>query len=147
MKKIGLLILYLITSSIAIAYENADKWETHLSYSNTNRVCVTENKVFAIASNHLYSISKEDKLLEIHTKLDGFSEMRFCDPANTVGSHTQIRDAVLGGLFFLAGAVCPGNRSFNFLALASCQLALGLCLLNCFVLCVGLALFLFREQC
>jgi ligand-binding sensor domain-containing protein len=74
MKKIGLLILYLITSSIAIAYENADKWETHLSYSNTNRVCVTENKVFATASNHLYSISKEDKLLEIHTKLDGFSE-------------------------------------------------------------------------
>ena len=35
------------------------------------------------------------------TELDGFGEMRFCNPTNTVGSHTQIRDAVLGGNLFL----------------------------------------------
>ena len=80
-------------------------------------------------------------------ELDSFGIVIVAHTADTVRPHSLIRDAVLGGLFFLAGAVCPGNRSFNFLTLASCQLALGLCLLNCFVLCVGLALFLFREQC
>ena len=35
------------------------------------------------------------------TELDGFGEMRFCDPTDAVGTHTQIRDAVLGGNLFL----------------------------------------------
>jgi hypothetical protein len=35
------------------------------------------------------------------TKLDCFGVVRITDPANAIGPHTQIRDAVLGGDFFL----------------------------------------------
>ena len=60
MKKIGLLILSFITTIVAVANDYNEKWNTHFSYNNTNKVCLTENKVFAIANNHLYSISKEE---------------------------------------------------------------------------------------
>jgi hypothetical protein len=41
------------------------------------------------------------KLIVDVTKLDCFGVVRITDPANTIGPHTQIRDAVLGGDFFL----------------------------------------------
>lgn len=79
MKKIGLLILSFITTIVAAANDYNEKWNTHFSYNNTNKVCLTENKVFAIANNHLYSISKEDGIINTHTKLDGFSENEVID--------------------------------------------------------------------
>ena len=41
------------------------------------------------------------KLIVDVTKLDCFGVVRITDPANAIGPHTQIRDAVLGGDFFL----------------------------------------------
>lgn len=79
MKKISLLILFLITSILAFAYENQERWRTHFSYSTTNKVCITENKVFALANGFLYSVSKEDGVLDTYTKLDGFSENKIID--------------------------------------------------------------------
>lgn len=74
MKKLEFLILYILAATVAFASDYSEKWNTHFSYYTTNRVCITENKVFALANNHLYSVSKEDGVLETYTKLDGFSE-------------------------------------------------------------------------
>lgn len=74
MRKLTFIILYFIATTLAWAYENQEKWTTHFSYVNTIRVCATENKVFGIANNHIYSITKEDGVIHTYTKLDGFSE-------------------------------------------------------------------------
>ena len=79
MKKIGLLILYIFATSVALAYENIEKWNTHFSYNKTNRVCITENKTFALANNHLYSVSKEDGTLNTYSKIDGLSDNTITD--------------------------------------------------------------------
>ena len=74
MKKIGLLILSFITTIVAVANDYNEKWNTHFSYNRTNKVCLTENKVFAIANNHLYTVTKEDGVLDKYTKIDGLSD-------------------------------------------------------------------------
>lgn len=74
MKKIGLLILSFITTIVAAANDYNEKWNTHFSYNRTNKVCLTENKVFAIANNHLYTVTKEDGVLDKYTKIDGLSD-------------------------------------------------------------------------
>lgn len=74
MKKLSLLILLFIVTSVAMSYNNLERWTTHFSYNNTDYLCLTENKVFALANSHLFSISKEDGILDTYTKLDGLSE-------------------------------------------------------------------------
>lgn len=74
MKKLGLFLILFIVTAIATATEDYTKWNTHFAYQNTSRVCLTENKVFAIANNHLYSVSKEDGVIDTYTRLDGFNE-------------------------------------------------------------------------
>ena len=79
MKKLGLIILLFIASQLAMSFESQEKWETHFSYNSTDKVCITKHKIFAIANNHLYSISKKDALVETYTKLDGLSENEITD--------------------------------------------------------------------
>ena len=74
MKKLGLFLLLFISTTFAAFSNNSSKWTTHFSFNNTDKVCLTENKVFALANNHLYSITKEDGILDTYTKLDGLSE-------------------------------------------------------------------------
>ena len=79
MKKISLIILLFIASQLAMSYESQEKWETHFSYNNTDKVCITKHKIFARANNHIYSISKEDGVVETYTKLDGLSDNQITD--------------------------------------------------------------------
>ena len=79
MKKLGFIILLFIVSQLAMSYESQEKWQTHFSYKSTDKVCVTKHKIFAIANNHLYSISKKDKLIETYTKLDELNENEISD--------------------------------------------------------------------
>lgn len=79
MKKTGLLILLFLTTVISMAKNEIEKWNTHFSYNNTTKICLTENKVFALANKHLYSISKEDGVINTHTRIDGFSENEVLD--------------------------------------------------------------------
>ena len=55
---------------MAAANDYNEKWNTHFSHNRTNKVCLTENKVFAIANNHLYTVTKEDGVLDKYTKID-----------------------------------------------------------------------------
>lgn len=48
------------------------EWTNHASYRNTTSLEETENKIFAIANNHLYSITKDGEYIDTYSKLDGF---------------------------------------------------------------------------
>ena len=74
MRKLAAILFVLFTTSLVFATNLQEEWDTHFSYYNTKRVCATENKVFGIANNHLYSITKEDGVIDTYTKIDGFSE-------------------------------------------------------------------------
>jgi hypothetical protein len=74
MKRLAIILLVVFTTYLGFANDMHEKWHTHFSYYNTKRICATENKVFGIANNHLYAISKEDGVIDTYTKLDGFSE-------------------------------------------------------------------------
>lgn len=91
MKKLGLFLLLFIVTSVAMSYNDPAKWTTHFSYSNTDYVCLTENKVFALANNHLYSISKEDGVLDTYTKLDGFSD----NEITNIGYNKDVKSLII----------------------------------------------------
>ena len=74
MKKIAAILLLVFTTSLGFASNLQENWSTHFSYYYTKRVCATENKVFSIANNHLYSITKNDGVIDTYTKIDGLSE-------------------------------------------------------------------------
>ncbi len=79
MKKLALILLLALTACLAFANNYNEYWNTHFSYYNTKRVCATENKVFGVANNHLFSITKEDGAIDTYTKIDGFSENEIND--------------------------------------------------------------------
>ena len=78
MKKLALILLA-FTACLAFANNYNEYWNTHFSYYNTKRVCATENKVFGVANNHLFSITKEDEAIDTYTKIDGLSENEIND--------------------------------------------------------------------
>ena len=57
-------------------------------------------------------------------KLDGLGVMGICHTADAIGPHPLIGDAVLCGLLFFIGTVCPRNGGFNLLFLCAGQFAL-----------------------
>lgn len=79
MKKLGFILLFVFIANLVYSGNLQENWNTHFSYYNTRRICATENKVFGIANNHLYSITKEDGLIDTYTKIDGFSENEVID--------------------------------------------------------------------
>lgn len=79
MKKLALILLLAFTACLAFANNYNEYWNTHFSYYNTKRVCATENKVFGVANNHLFSITKEDGAIDTYTKIDGLSENEIND--------------------------------------------------------------------
>ena len=59
-------------------------------------------------------------------ELDGLGIVAVCHPADAVRPDPLIGNTVLGGLFFLIAAVCPGNGRFDLLAVTPGQLFLWL---------------------
>lgn len=79
MKKLGFILLFVFIAHLVFANKLQEEWNTHFSYYSTKRICATENKVFGLANNHLYSITKEDGVIDTYTKIDGFSENEVID--------------------------------------------------------------------
>lgn len=72
-------ILLIISVIIATSNINAEQlamgaWRTHIAYNNTNQITQSKNKVYAISSGALYSISKDDYSNETYSKLFGLSD-------------------------------------------------------------------------
>ncbi len=63
-------ILFLIASPLFTSTP-VGQWTNYSSYRTTTALEETGSKIFAIADNHLYSISKEDGSIDTYSKLDG----------------------------------------------------------------------------
>lgn len=79
MKKITLFLFVWTIVATAFAITETAKWKAHLSYNNTAKVVVTPHKVFALASGHVYSMTKEGNKMDTYTKVDGWSENSIAD--------------------------------------------------------------------
>ncbi|MDO9152975.1 MAG: T9SS type A sorting domain-containing protein [Paludibacter sp.] len=76
MKKIITLIA--IISTFYPAYVNAQvamgKWRTHFAYNNVEQIAQSENKIFAVSENSLFSIDKADYGMEFYSKVSGLND-------------------------------------------------------------------------
>lgn len=50
------------------------EWRTHISYTDVRQVTQSADKVFGLSSGALFSVTKDDFLVEIYSKLTGLSD-------------------------------------------------------------------------
>ncbi len=75
MKKILLLLtctLYVIHCTIA--QSNIGAWQTHNSYSNITQITQSQNKIYGISYGALFSIDKNDHIIETYSKISGLND-------------------------------------------------------------------------
>lgn len=56
-----------------ITYGRMYKWRSHSAYTQIKEVVVMGDKVYALSSNSLFSVNKNNREIEYYTKLDGLS--------------------------------------------------------------------------
>ena len=64
----------LIINNLSSAQNVMYQWRTHLAYTNTSQIAVTKNKVYAISEGALFSVHRNDKNIEIYSKINGLSD-------------------------------------------------------------------------
>lgn len=50
------------------------KWRTHLAFNSVVQIAQSENKIFAVSGGSLFSIDKEEKNIELYSKMTGLSD-------------------------------------------------------------------------
>ena len=50
------------------------QWRTHFAYNLVEQIAQTENKVFAVSEGALFSVDKNDELLEFYSKVNGLND-------------------------------------------------------------------------
>ena len=69
-------VLFLL-SNLCIAQYNAADWKVHVPYNQCESIAISPNRVYAYTNNGLFYISKNDKSVEVITKIDGLSNSEF----------------------------------------------------------------------
>lgn len=73
MKRSLSFILAVLFSAVLFSQVPVGSWDTHFSYTNTTQVLATPNKYFAVSSNKLFSVMKDDRSMDLYTEVDGLS--------------------------------------------------------------------------
>ena len=68
------LILTLFMTMCASAQIAMDSWRTHTSYTNVNQITQSKEKVYGVSSGSLFSVYKDQILLETYSKIEGLSD-------------------------------------------------------------------------
>ena len=50
------------------------KWRTHLAFNSVLQIAQSENKIFAVSGGSLFSVDKEEKNIELYSKMTGLSD-------------------------------------------------------------------------
>ena len=50
------------------------QWRTHFAYNLVEQIAQTENKIFAVSEGALFSVDKNDELLEFYSKVNGLND-------------------------------------------------------------------------
>lgn len=88
LKYILLLISILYTLS-SFAKLPTGQWQTHMSYVDGQRLAISDNKVYVVASGSLFSYGLNDNALETYTTITGLSDVyindiAFCNSTQTL---------------------------------------------------------------
>ncbi|MTI33619.1 hypothetical protein [Xanthovirga aplysinae] len=84
-------------------------WRTHFSYRQTNKVVVTENRIYCATNHSLFYLDKDDNSLNKLTKMDGLSE----NTISTMAYNSDLKILLIG---YVDGNVdlLSGNGLLNF---------------------------------
>lgn len=56
-----------------VTFGSMYQWRSHAAFTHIEEVVVMGNKAYGLSANSLFSVNKEDREIEYHTKLDGLS--------------------------------------------------------------------------
>ena len=75
MKKLFLIIYCaLCIVHCAFAQSAIGSWQTHISYSDINTITQSDHKIFGLSAGALFSINKEDLIIETYSKTYGLND-------------------------------------------------------------------------
>ena len=51
------------------------KWRTHLAYNSVSQIAQSSTSIYAISDGALFSVGKEDKDIQVFTKISGLNDV------------------------------------------------------------------------
>ncbi len=86
-KSLFLLICVLCIVNYALSQSAMGSWTTHISYNNVNQITQSNEKIYGISAGALFSIHKEDEIIEYYSKTFGLNDnnirtIKFSDKNN-----------------------------------------------------------------
>ncbi len=70
----GFVLALLLLATNTYAQLAVGQWQTHYSYRNVTQVAVASDKVYAVGSNALFSVSLADQSIDFYSKITGLSD-------------------------------------------------------------------------
>jgi hypothetical protein len=70
-RQAGFVLVLLFFATHAYSQLAVGQWQTHYSYRNVSQVAVASDKVYAVGSNALFSISLADQSIDFYSLLSG----------------------------------------------------------------------------
>ncbi len=67
-------VFVLCVFSVAQAQLAMGKWRTHFAFNSVMQVAQSENKIFAVSGGSLFSVDKEDRNIELYSKMTGLND-------------------------------------------------------------------------
>ncbi len=76
MRRIIVLSLLLVCVGFMQAQLPMGGWKTHFSYGKINQVALSDEHVYALSNGAIFSVNKEYKSIDLHSKISGLSEVK-----------------------------------------------------------------------
>ena len=70
----GFVLALLLLATNTYSQLAVGQWQTHYSYRNVTQVAVASDKVYAVGSNALFSVSLADQSIDFYSKITGLSD-------------------------------------------------------------------------
>jgi len=73
-RQVGFVLALLFFATNTFSQLAVGQWQTHYSYRNVTQVAVASDKVYAVGSNALFSVSLADQSIDFYSKITGLSD-------------------------------------------------------------------------
>jgi ligand-binding sensor domain-containing protein len=73
-RQTGFVLALLFIATNSYSQLAVGQWQTHYSYRNMTQVAVASDKVYAVGSNALFSVSLADQSIDFYSKITGLSD-------------------------------------------------------------------------
>ena len=79
MRKSILSIISILLTTVVVAQTDypvaMGKWRTHLAYNSVSQIAQSSTSIYAISDGALFSVGKEDKDIQVFTKISGLNDV------------------------------------------------------------------------